>query len=58
MEWSIIQDSAGFWDLYRKIDSKWLLDSMGIWDSKCVWNVKWLQGSKSFYNTYREKDGE
>ena len=53
-----LQDTIGFYDIYRKRDGKWLLDSMGIWDSNCVWDIIWLQDAIVFQDIYRKNDGK
>ena len=49
--WDIIwlQDSLGFWDIYRKGDDKLLFDGMSIWDSKYVSGIIWLYDSRRFW---------
>ena len=58
--WYILwpQDIIGFWDIYRKMDGKWLLDSMAIWDSKCVSVIRRLQDTIRFYDVYTKRDSK
>ena len=34
-----LQDTRGFQDIYRKIDSELLVDSIRVWNGKCVWDI-------------------